>query len=63
MNEFIVKQLKARGMRGTPELLFYFINILHVLMNKSTKLKDAGAELLAAAPAGKRFCIFDVALH
>lgn len=57
---------KVRGMRVPPELCFYFISVPRLLITKSAKLKDAGAERLVAAPAGKSLCIFfffDVELH
>lgn len=49
---------KVRGMRVPPELCFYFISVPRLLITKSAKLKDAGAERLVAAPAGKSLCIF-----
>lgn len=45
-------------MRVPPELCFYFISVPRLLITKSAKLKDAGAERLVAAPAGKSLCIF-----
>lgn len=58
---------KVQGMRVPPELCFYFISVPRVLITKSAKLKDAGAERLVAAAAGKSLCIFfiffDVELH
>lgn len=51
-------RLKVRGMRAPPELCFYFISVPRVLITKSAKLKDAGAERLVAAPAGKSLGIF-----
>lgn len=53
---------KVRGMSVPPELCFYFISVPRVLITKSAKLKDAGAERLVAAAAGKSLCIFYVFL-
>lgn len=57
--EFIFMRSKVRGMRVPPELCFYFISVPRLLITKSAKLKDAGAERLVAAPAGKSLCIFN----